>query len=165
MKKLIVLILITVLFLVFANNAYCREHKDSPWDRLAKKILLTVPQENELKKILMEEKEQILECRNQYGAKIVEILGRENGEKWHSTYVKIKNKADFAGAVKKQLLLNPFYLIHQYKADNDTQIQLENAASLYYKRVKTIREETYDKIEKILGKAQMKIWYEEINNY
>jgi hypothetical protein len=176
--SLSVLFLISILFVVSpasqaqekaakpqkpAKESSINNYKPTHWDAIAGKIRFTVTQERQLKVILQEEREQIMEARSDCADKIMKVLDQKQRKKWDSLYEQADKTPKPYGDLKKRELLTPGFIQEQFNP-NPAQKQKINSASLEYtNQLSKIKTNTGTKLEKILSKNQLENWNDLMN--
>lgn len=151
-------IIATSLSLVFAE-----EYHPTRWDKIAKRVHFTVPQENQIKILLTGERQKIMEARGKAAEKILKILKPEQRKKWDKLYTKADKKEGYVGNLQKRMLLNPAFLEQNFKLTPHQRQTIFYIAWDYAREVSKIRSKTFFKIKNLLMKKQYEEWISFLN--
>lgn len=161
MKKFVCFILTALLGIMIVQITPVRaqeEYSPGRWDKFAKKVRFTYPQERQLKILLQKEKNQILQSRAKAAQQILKILNEAQERKWDQLYRRADKKTGYVAELKKRMLLNPAYLESKFTLKPEQKKFLFYIAWDHARRVNKIRKKYRTKISEILMKEQMENW-------
>ncbi len=161
MKK--VLLFVVVIMAISFNLVFAGEYHPTRWDKIAKKVHFTVPQENQIKILLNNERQKIMEARGKAAEKILRVLKPEQRKKWDSLYTKADKKGGYIGDLQKRMLLNPAFLEKNFKLNPHQRQAVFYIAWDYARVVNKVRSKTLLRIKNLFMKEQYEEWISFLN--